>query len=54
MAVEVKKTAIKKTTEPQVVVFDGSVLQKKASLEDKASKKKFLVIMCIAVLFLFS
>lgn len=31
-----------KVSEPKVVVFDGSVLQKKPTLEDKASKKRFL------------
>ncbi|KAG2197909.1 hypothetical protein INT46_003216 [Mucor plumbeus] len=37
-----KKQSISKTSGPNVVVFDGSVLQKKPSLEDKASKKRFL------------
>lgn len=52
MAVEIKKTVVKTVTEPRVVVFDGSVLHKKASLEDKASKKRFLVstyILCCSV-----
>jgi hypothetical protein len=37
---------VKKETKqqgPQVTVFDGSALHKKPSLEDKASKKQFLV-----------
>lgn len=40
---EKKQNATAKSTGPSVVVFDGSVLQKKPTLEDKASKKRFLV-----------
>ncbi|KAI8638195.1 hypothetical protein BD408DRAFT_373886 [Parasitella parasitica] len=37
-----KKQTVGKSTGPSVVVFDGSVLQKKPTLEDKSSKKRFL------------
>lgn len=32
-----------KSSEPQVVVFDGSSLQKKSTFQDKADKKAFMV-----------
>jgi hypothetical protein len=41
--VKTKRTTVKSVSEPSVVVFDGSVLHKKPTLEDKASKKRFLV-----------
>ncbi|CEP17469.1 hypothetical protein [Parasitella parasitica] len=37
-----KKQIGSKSGGPSVIVFDGSVLQKKPTIEDKASKKKFL------------
>lgn len=38
------KETIQKSNGPSVVVFDGSVLQKKPVYEEKAEKKRFLVI----------
>jgi hypothetical protein len=40
---EKKQNSTTSSNGPSVVVFDGSVLHKKPTMEDKASKKRFLV-----------
>jgi hypothetical protein len=46
---EKKQSSTVSSNGPSVVVFDGSVLHKKPVMEDKASKKRFLVQLAIEI-----